>query len=102
MKLKKNYLFVMDIRKDERRVRLPTKAFRWILTIRKKRSRPKKMQRRTTFQKTCGRIEKNVDSEYGRCKHLTMKLLIVEPSPLPILTSLRPKYSPQDPVFKYP
>ena len=28
----------------------------------------------------------------------TMKLLIVEPSPLPI----GPKYSPEDPVFKYP
>ena len=31
----------------------------------------------------------------------TMKLLIVEPSPLPILIPLGPKYSPQDPVFKY-
>ena len=32
----------------------------------------------------------------------TVKFLIVEPSPLPILTPLQPKYSPQDPVFKYP
>ena len=32
----------------------------------------------------------------------TMKFLIVKPSPLPILISLGPKYSPQDPVFKYP
>ena len=31
-----------------------------------------------------------------------MKFLIVEPSPLPILIPLGPKYSPQDPVFKYP
>ena len=31
-----------------------------------------------------------------------MKFLIVEPSPLPILIRLGPKYSPQDPVFKYP
>ena len=30
-----------------------------------------------------------------------MKFLIVETSPLPILISPRPKYSPQDPVFKY-
>ena len=30
-----------------------------------------------------------------------MKFLIVEPSPLPILIPLGPKYSPQDPVFKY-
>ena len=30
-----------------------------------------------------------------------MKFLIVEPSPLPILIPLVPKYSPQDPVFKY-
>ena len=29
-----------------------------------------------------------------------MKFLIVEPSPLPILITLGPKYSPQDPVFK--
>ena len=29
-----------------------------------------------------------------------MKFLIVEPSPLPILIPLGPKYSPQDPVFK--
>ena len=28
-----------------------------------------------------------------------MKFLIVEPSPLPILIPLGPKYSPQDPVF---
>ena len=32
----------------------------------------------------------------------TMKFLIVEPSPLPILIPLGPKYSPHDPVFKYP
>ena len=32
----------------------------------------------------------------------TMKFLIVEPSPLPILIPLWPKYTPQDPVFKYP
>ena len=31
-----------------------------------------------------------------------MKFLIVEPSPLPIIIPLGPKYSPQDPVFKYP
>ena len=31
-----------------------------------------------------------------------MKFLIVEPFPLPILIPLGPKYSPQDPVFKYP
>ena len=31
-----------------------------------------------------------------------MKFLIVEPSPLPILIPLGPKYSPQDPVLKYP
>ena len=30
-----------------------------------------------------------------------MNFLIVEPSPLPILNSLGPKYSPQDPVLKY-
>ena len=30
-----------------------------------------------------------------------MKFLIVEISPLPILIPLGPKYSPQDPVFKY-
>ena len=30
-----------------------------------------------------------------------MKFLIVESSPLPIPVPLRPKYSPQDPVFKY-
>ena len=30
-----------------------------------------------------------------------MKFLIVEPSPLPILIPLGPKYSSQDPVFKY-
>ena len=29
-----------------------------------------------------------------------MKFFIVEPSPLPILIPLGPKYSPQDPVFK--
>ena len=29
-----------------------------------------------------------------------MKFLIVQPSPLPILVSLDPKYSPRDPVFK--
>ena len=28
-----------------------------------------------------------------------MKFLIVEPSPLPILIPLGPKYSPQDPAF---
>ena len=31
-----------------------------------------------------------------------MKFLIVEPSPLPILIPLGPKYSPRGPVFKYP
>ena len=31
-----------------------------------------------------------------------MKFLIVGPSPLPIRIPLGPKYSPQDPVFKYP
>ena len=31
-----------------------------------------------------------------------MKLIVVEPSPLPILIPLGSKYSPQDPVFKYP
>ena len=31
-----------------------------------------------------------------------MKFLIVEPSPLPILITLGPKYSPQDPVFQIP
>ena len=30
-----------------------------------------------------------------------MKFLTVESSPLPILIPLGPKYSPQDPVFKY-
>ena len=30
------------------------------------------------------------------------KVLIVEPSPLPILIPPGPKYSSQDPVFKYP
>ena len=29
-----------------------------------------------------------------------MKFLIVEPTSLPILIPLGPKYSPQDPVFK--
>ena len=29
-----------------------------------------------------------------------MKFLIAEPSPLPILIPLGPKYSPRDPVFK--
>ena len=29
-----------------------------------------------------------------------MEFLIVEPSPLPILIPIGPKYSPQDPVFK--
>ena len=32
----------------------------------------------------------------------TMKFLVVEPSPLPILILLGSKYSPRDPVFKYP
>ena len=32
----------------------------------------------------------------------TMNFLIVKPSPFPILISLGPKYSPQDPVLKYP
>ena len=32
----------------------------------------------------------------------TMKFLIVEPSPLPILIPIGNKYSPQDSVFKYP
>ena len=31
-----------------------------------------------------------------------MKFLIVKSSPLPIRISLGPKYSSQDPVFKYP
>ena len=31
----------------------------------------------------------------------TMKFLIVEPSPLPILISLGPKYLPRDPVLFY-
>ena len=31
----------------------------------------------------------------------TMTFLIVRPSSLPILISLGPKHSPQDPVFKY-
>ena len=31
-----------------------------------------------------------------------MKFLTVEPSPLPIRISLGPRYSYQDPVFKYP
>ena len=30
-----------------------------------------------------------------------MKFLIVKPFAVPILTSFEPKYSPQDPVFKY-
>ena len=30
----------------------------------------------------------------------TLKFLIEEPSPLPILIHIGPKYSPQDPVFK--
>ena len=39
--------------------------------------------------------------------HLNVLLLIiltilVEPSPLPFIIALGPKYSPQDPVFKYP
>ena len=49
-------------------------------------------------------------SQSSRCNHpdyirgtvQTMKFLIVEPSPLPILIPLGPKYSTQDPVFKYP
>ena len=32
----------------------------------------------------------------------TIKFLIIGPSPLPILIPLGSKYSPQDPVFKYP
>ena len=32
----------------------------------------------------------------------SIKFLIVEPSPLSIRMSLGSKYSPQDPVFKYP
>ena len=31
-----------------------------------------------------------------------MKFLVVKPSPLPIRIPLGLKYSPQDPVFKYP
>ena len=31
-----------------------------------------------------------------------MKFLIVEPSPLPIRIPIGPKYSPQDPILKYP
>ena len=30
------------------------------------------------------------------------EVLIMEPSPFPILIPLGPKYSPQDPIFKYP
>ena len=40
--------------------------------------------------------------DYIRSKVQTMKFLIVEPSPLPILIPIVSKYSPQDPVFKYP
>ena len=40
--------------------------------------------------------------DYIRLTVQTMKFLIVEPSPLPILIPLGPKYSPQDLVFKYP
>ena len=42
------------------------------------------------------------DPDYVRWTVQTMKFLIVEPSPLPILIPLGPKYSPQDPAFKYP
>ena len=38
--------------------------------------------------------------DYIRWTVQTMKFLIVEPSPLPILIPLGPKYSPRDPVFK--
>ena len=38
----------------------------------------------------------------GRPTVQTIKFLIVEPSPLPNLIPLGPKYSPHDPVFKYP
>ena len=38
---------------------------------------------------------------YVRWSIQTVKFLIVEPSPLPILIPLGPKYSPQDSVFKY-
>ena len=31
-----------------------------------------------------------------------MKILIVVSCPLPIRIPLRPKYSPQEPIFKYP
>ena len=31
-----------------------------------------------------------------------MKIPVVKSSPLPVLIPLGPKYSPQDPVFKYP
>ena len=36
-----------------------------------------------------------------KLKGQTMKFLVVEPSELPILIPVGPKYSPQDPVFKY-
>ena len=40
--------------------------------------------------------------DYIRWAVQTMKFLIVEPSPLPILIPLGSKYLSQDPVFKYP
>ena len=40
--------------------------------------------------------------DYIRRTIQTMKFLIVETSPLPILILLGSKYSPQDPVSKYP
>ena len=39
---------------------------------------------------------------YVRWAVQTMKFLILLPSPLPILIPLWSKYSPHDPVFKYP
>ena len=39
---------------------------------------------------------------YIRWTVQTMKFLLFEPFPLSILIPLRPKYSPQDPAFKYP
>ena len=40
--------------------------------------------------------------DYIRWEVQTIKFLIVKPSPDPILIPRGPKYSPQDPVFKYP
>jgi hypothetical protein len=40
--------------------------------------------------------------DYIRRTVQNMKVLIVESSPLSILIPLGPKYSPQDPIFKFP